>query len=54
MLFADDTSVFLEGTEYSKLINTLNNKLENATKWLNAARLTVNTKKNSFHYISSC
>ena len=43
--YADDTSVFLEGTEYSKLIRTLNNELENVTKWLNANRLTVNMKK---------
>ena len=45
ILFADDTSVFLEGTEYSKLIKTLNSELENVTKWLNANRLTVNMKK---------
>ena len=49
ILFADDTSVFLEGTEYSKLIKTLNNELENVTKWLNANRLTVNMKKT--HYM---
>ena len=49
ILFADDTSVFLEGTEYSKLIKSLNNELENVTKWLNANRLTVNMKKN--HYM---
>ena len=45
ILFADDTIVFLEDTEYSKLIKTLNNDLENVTKWLNANRLTVNIKK---------
>ena len=44
ILFADDTSVFLEGTEYSKLIKSLNNEPENVTKWLNANRLTVNMK----------
>ena len=49
ILFADDTSVFLEGTEYSKLIKSLNNELENVTKWLNANRLTVNMKKT--HYM---
>ena len=54
ILFADDTSVFLEGTEYSKLIKTLNIELENVTKWLNANRLTVNMKKNALHDISSC
>ena len=45
VLFADDTSVFLEGTEYAELIKTLNNELEIVTKWLNANRLTVNMKK---------
>ena len=54
ILFADDTSVFLEGTEYSKLIKSLNNKLENVTKWLNANKLTVNIKKKSLHDILSC
>ena len=49
IVFADDTSVFLESTEYSKLIKTLNIELENVTKWLNANRLTVNMKKN--HYM---
>ena len=39
----------MKGTEYSKLIKTLNNELENVTKWLNANRLTVNMKKN--HYM---
>ena len=53
ILFAD-TSVFLEGTEYSKLIKTLNNELENVTKWLNANGLTVNMKKTSLHDISRC
>ena len=49
ILFADDTSVFLEGTEYSKLIKSLNNEHENVTKWLNANRLTVNMKNT--HYM---
>ena len=43
-----------EGTEYSILIKTLNNELENVTIWLNANRLTVNMKKKSLHDISSC
>ena len=45
ILVADDTSVFLEGIEYGKLIKPLNNELENVTKWLNSNRLTVNMKK---------
>ena len=49
IFFADDTSVFLESTEYSKLIKSLKNKLDNVTKWLNANKLTVNLKKT--HYM---
>ena len=45
IVFADDASVFLQGIEYSELIKTLNNELEDVTKWLNANRLTVNVKK---------
>ena len=41
---------FLEGTEYSKLMKSLNNEQENVTKWLNANRLTVNMKKKT-HYM---
>ena len=52
ILFADDTSVFLEGTEYSKLIKTLNNELENVTKWLNANRLTCRLFPNLFQIYS--
>ena len=36
ILFADDTSVFLESTAYSKIIKALNNELVNVTKWLSA------------------
>ena len=49
ILFANNTSVILEGTEYLELIKTLNNLLENVTKWLNANRLTVNMNK--IHYM---
>ena len=49
--FADDTSVFLEGTDCSKIMKTLNNELEKVTKckWSNANRLTVNINKS--HYM---
>ena len=45
ILFADDTSVFLEGKEYTHLIEMLNSELKKLTIWLNANKLTVNVKK---------
>ena len=45
--------VYPEGPEYSELFKkTLNNELENVTKWLNANRLTVSMTKT--HYILHC
>ena len=49
ILFADDTSVFLEGKEYTYLIEMLNSELKKLTIWLNANKLTVNVKKT--HYM---
>ena len=50
ILFADDTSVFLEGKEYTHLIEMLNSELKKLTIWLNANKLTVNVKKKT-HYM---
>ena len=36
ILFADDTSVFIEGTNYNSILETLNNELENVNILLNA------------------
>ena len=36
ILFADDTTVLIEGHEYQKLIETLNEKLCKVDKWLQA------------------
>ena len=47
--FADDTSVFIVGTEYTKLIELLNMELEGVSCWLNANGLAVNVKKT--HYM---
>ena len=50
ILFADDTSVFLEGKEYTHLIEMLNSELKKQTIWLNANKHTVNVKKKT-HYM---
>ena len=49
ILFADDTSVFIEGTHFDDITQVLNLELENINSWLKANKLTVNLKKT--HYI---
>ena len=49
ILFADDTSVFIEGTNYDKVIDILNSELEHIDVWLRANQLTINVKKT--HYM---
>ena len=48
ILFADDTSVFIEGTNYNKVIDILNQEIKRVDLWLKANKLTLNTKKT--HY----
>ena len=43
--FADDTSVFLIGKEYTQLIISLNEEHKIVSRWLNANGLTINLKK---------
>ena len=49
ILFADDTAVLIEGHEYQKLIETLNEELCKVDKWLQANKLTLNIRKT--HYM---
>ena len=49
IVFADDTSVFLEGKEYTHLIEMLNSELKKITIWLHVKKLTVSVKKT--HYM---
>ena len=48
ILFADDTSVFLEGKDLAEITNTLNAGLAKLTVWLSANKLTINTSKSHF------
>ena len=40
ILFADDITVLIEGHEYQKIIETLNEELCKVDKWLQANKLT--------------
>ena len=45
ILFADDTSVFLIGKEYTQLMVSPNKELKKVSHWLNANGLTINVKR---------
>ena len=47
--FADDTTVLIEGQNYSNIIFTLNTELKKLDVWLQANKLTLNTAKT--HYM---
>ena len=49
VLFADDTSVFIEGDTLEDTSQSLNNELQNITEWLLANKLTINLIKS--HYM---
>ena len=53
ILFVDDASVFIEGTYYDKIIDSLNNKLKQVDIWLKPNKLTINTRKKSLYDVSS-
>ena len=42
MVFADDTSVFIEEQSYAEVIKVLNNDLITVSDWLMANKLTSN------------
>ena len=52
ILFADDTTVIIEGIHYKDIINNLNIELKKVDSWLSANKLT-NLKKNALHDVSS-
>ena len=48
-IFADDTSVFIEGTHLEQMIHIINEELQKIDTWLKANKLTINLKKT--HYM---
>ena len=48
ILFADDTSVALEGKDLAEITNTLNAELAKLTVWLSANKPTLNTSESHF------
>lgn len=44
-LFADDTVVYVSGTNVTRLVETLNSELKNLSNWLTANKLKLNVEK---------
>ena len=51
-MFADDTSVFIEGHSFNEVIESLNTELKKVSFWLQSNKLTLNVKKISLYGIS--
>ena len=51
-VFADDTSVFIEGTNYDKIIDILNTELKQIDIWLKSNKLSINILKTSLYDVS--
>ena len=50
-MFADDTSVFIEGQSYENVCELLNEELEKCDIWIKANKLTLNLKKKTHFMI---
>jgi hypothetical protein len=51
--FADDTTVFLEGSNLSELFDVMNRELDKIDKWLSCNRLSINLSKTSYMIFSN-
>ena len=48
ILFADDTTIFVQGRDLNSLINTLNNEIPHVVNWLNCNKLSLNVNKTNY------
>ena len=48
LLFADDTSFFVQGKNYVNLFKSMNYELQKIAEWLNANKLSVNVNKTEY------
>ena len=51
IMFADDTSVFIEGQSYGNVCQLLNEELEKCDNWIKANKLTLNLEKKTHFMI---
>ena len=50
ILFADDTTILIEGTQVNSMITSLNYKLAKLTEWPRANKLSNNVSMAVYHY----
>ena len=48
LLYADDTTVYIQGDDICNMAQTLNLELNNISKWIAANKLTLNIKKTKY------
>ena len=48
LLYADDTSLYVTGSNINEMIQCMNNELERIVQWLNVNKLTLNVQKTEF------
>ena len=48
LLFADDTNIFIKGSNLTELSNIVNTELTNVSTWFRANKLSLNVKKTNF------
>ena len=53
ILFADDTTILIEGNDLHSLINSLNYELEKLNIWLKSNKLSLNVSKNPLYGVPS-
>ena len=53
ILFADDTTILIEGTQVNSMITSLNSELAKLTDWLKANTLSINCVQDALYGIPS-
>jgi hypothetical protein len=53
LLFADDTSLFISGSNINELFQIMNKELEKIVQWIECNKLSLNVKKTKFMIFSS-
>ena len=48
LLFADDTTLFIQGSKIDEMVVTLNNELVKLSNWMKSNKLTINASKTFF------
>lgn len=53
ILYADDSSIFINGNNLDNILSILNNELVKINRWLQANKLTLNTSKSTYMIMCS-